>query len=287
MARAAGSGHNAPRMRPPTPSDPPLRRAMLDRREVAWAESGPGDGPAVVMIHGAPGSQRDFRWLAPPLAARGIRVIRLDMPGFGASAGEPVAIPEVAAHLRRRLDLLELDRAVLLGHSLGGASAMLGACADPSRVRGLVLLASIGLRPHRGFRKLEGLPIVNRGLKLPVLRRPLMWAVEAVFRRAGFSSRVSQAEIRRTLALVETVDFEALKAAVRRLECPTAVIYSQDDPLIEAAIPEQLGLACPHGPRLRFESGGHNPQKPWACEIAERIGPWIHERLRLRALPPG
>lgn len=273
-------------MRPPEPSDPPLTRALLDGQGVAWAESGPREGPAIVMVHGAPGSQRDFRWLAPPLEALGVRVVRLDMPGFGASVGEPVELDRVASHLCRRLDLLELDRAVLLGHSLGGAQALLTASAHPDRVRGLVLLSSVGLRPHRGFRRLKGLPAVNRGLKLPLVRRPLMRMVETIFRRSGFSSRVSRAEIQRTLALVEGLDFAGLNAAVRRLEVPTAVIYTDDDPLIETAIPEQLGLVCPHGPRLRFASGGHNPQKPWACEIADTIGPWTQQLLRQRALPP-
>ena len=252
---------------------------------MAWTESGPSDGPALVMIHGAPGSQRDFRWLAPPLHDRGIRVIRLDMPGFGASAGEPIPLRSVASHILRRLDQLELDRAVLLGHSLGGAASMLTASQAPERIRGLVLMASVGLRPHRGFRRLKGLRAVNRGLKLPLVRRPLIRMVETLFRASGFSSHVSREEMRRTLTLVEQLDFAKLNAAVRRLEVPTAVIYSDDDPLIEPTIPEQLGHVVPHGPRLRFETGGHNPQKPWACEIAEAIGPWTHELLRVRALP--
>lgn len=273
-------------MHPPHPSDPPLRRARLGGRAVAWVESGPDDGPCVVMIHGAPGSHRDFRWLAPPLEAMGVRVIRLDMPGFGGTEPEPLDMSLLAEHILRRLDQLELEHVVLLGHSFGGPLALIAASRDPGRVRGLALLSSVGLRPHQGLRKFRGLPLVRRGLALPIVRRPLMRGLKSVFVRAGFSPKLPTAELRRTLELIDTVDFRVINNAARALRAPTLLGFCDDDPFLEPTIGEQLGFACPDGPRLRFETGGHNPQKTWACEIAEILEPWLRRCVQIRALPP-
>ncbi|KIG12671.1 alpha/beta hydrolase fold protein [Enhygromyxa salina] len=267
-------------MHPQQASDPPLCRGMLQGRAITWVDSGPREGPCVVMVHGLPGSHRDFRWLAPPLERAGLRVIRLDMPGFGGT--EPISprLSALAEHVLDRLDHLEIERAVLVGHSLGGPQALIAASRDRDRVRGLALISSVGLRPHRGFRAMRGLPpAVNRGLRAPILRRPLMRIVAAGFRRAGFPARTSDRDIRRSLEVVAAVDFRLIENAVAALLAPTLLVNCDDDPLVEPAIGLELGRACPSGPRLRFDDGGHNPQKSQACEIAEVLEPWVRECL--------
>jgi pimeloyl-ACP methyl ester carboxylesterase len=273
-------------VQPKQPSDPPTRRAYLHGRAITWVETGPSDGPCIVMVHGLPGSHRDFRWLAPPLEAWGFRVIRLDMPGFGGSDTGPAQLSALAHHVLGRLDHLQLDRVVLLGHSFGGPQALLAASRDPQRVRGLVLLASVGMRPHQGLRRVPAVGALNRGLSLPVIRRPLMRAVSSAFRRAGFPASTSEHEIRRSLEIVGNVDFELIRAGVRALKVPTLLAYCSDDPQVEPAIGDQLGHACPAGPRLRFDRGGHNLQKVLACEIAAELAPWAQRLLTQLALPP-
>jgi pimeloyl-ACP methyl ester carboxylesterase len=274
-------------VQPLQPSDPPLRRATLDGAPITWVETGPSDAACIVMVHGLPGSHRDFRWLAPPLEQLGMRVIRLDMPGFGGTATAPARLENLAEHVRRRLDHLALERVVLLGHSFGGPQAIVAASHEPERVRGLALLSSFGLRPHMALRKTANtLPTINRALGLPIIRRPVMRAVKLMFRQAGFPRSVPEHELRRSLEVVAAVDFGVINEAVKRLRAPTLIAFCDDDRLVEPVIGEQLGYACPGGPRLRFETGGHNPQKVWAGEIAEVLEPWARTCLRQLALPP-
>ena len=268
-----------PAVHPELPSDPPLRHVTVAGRRVTWVEAGPSDGPCVVMVHGLPGSHRDFRWLAPPLEAAGLRVIRLDMPGFGGSDPTTPRLSALAEHVLACLDVLALERVVLLGHSFGGAQALVAASRDAARVRGLALVSSVGLRPHRGLRAVAGLGLVNRMLATPGLRRPLMRRVRADFRRAGFSRATPDAEIRRSLRVVAAVDFQLLRVAAAAVRVPSFVVACDDDRLIEPAIAEELGAALPEGPRLRFATGGHNPQKTWACEIAEALAPWVRAQV--------
>lgn len=268
---------------PEQPSDPPLRRASLDGRAITWVEAGPADGPCVVMVHGLPGSHRDFRWLAPPLEAIGLRVIRLDMPGFGGSERIPARMSLLAEHVLARLDHLQLSRVVLLGHSFGGVQALLAASRDPGRICGLALLASVALRPHRGLRQAKGLALAIRGLATPIVRRPVMNQLRAHFQQAGFPKSTPDAEIRRSIRVVASVDFRVIGNAIAALRMPTLQAFCEDDRLIEPEIGEELAAALPAGPRLRFAEGGHNLQKTMASEIAEVLGPWARERLDLAA----
>jgi pimeloyl-ACP methyl ester carboxylesterase len=227
------------------------------------------------MVHGLPGSHRDFRWLAPKLEPHA-RVIRLDMPGFGGSTRISPRLSPLAEHVLRRLDQLGLDRVVLVGHSIGGPQALLAASRSPDRIAGLALIASPGLRPHRGLRAARGsLPWVSRGLRIPGLQRPLMRATQAFMQRAGFPRRTPTLEIQRSVDIVARIDFVPLRNAAAALRVPTLIAWADDDPLVEPAIAEELAAVLPAGPRLRFASGGHNIQKTRADELGAAMLEWI------------
>jgi pimeloyl-ACP methyl ester carboxylesterase len=95
-----------------------------------------GDGPAIVLIHGASGNLRDFTYaLAPRLAAEGYRVIAFDRPGLGHSGRmdpglatrwgtRAETITDQARLLSAAARQLGADRPLVLGHSYGGAVAL-------------------------------------------------------------------------------------------------------------------------------------------------------------------
>ncbi|MFV8753581.1 alpha/beta fold hydrolase [Nannocystaceae bacterium ST9] len=260
---------------PEHPSDPPVQRAVFDGRTIGWVDAGAGP-ITLVMVHGLPGSHRDFRWLAPSLEPHA-RVVRLDMPGFGESSAISTRLSPIAEHVLRRLDQLGLDRVVLVGHSFGGPSALLAASRSPDRVVGLALLASVGLRPHRALRAFQSrLPWVTRGLRTPLLRRPMMRLTQAAMQRAGFPKRTPAHETHRSVDIVARVDFVAIRNAAAALRVPTLIAWAEDDPLVEPAIAEELGVALPAGPRIGFTTGGHNIQKTRADELGAAMVDWIH-----------
>jgi pimeloyl-ACP methyl ester carboxylesterase len=99
--------------------------------------------PPIVLIHGAGCNLEDMRLaLGERLAARH-RVILIDRAGLGWSArrGRDSSPSYQAAILRGVLDRLGVDRAIVVGHSWGGALAAAFALDSPRRVAGLVLLA--------------------------------------------------------------------------------------------------------------------------------------------------
>jgi pimeloyl-ACP methyl ester carboxylesterase len=219
---------------------------------------------------------RDFRHLAPQLTRR-LRFVRVDLPGFGSSATRERALTSIEGRVESLLDLashLGLSRFAVLGHSMGGATAVLTASLHPARVTALVLLASVGLRPHRGLgmspRRFRAL---GHGFAVPGLRRLLVRAARQRYERRRFPG--ADAMDARTFGVhfkaIGAADFAALRRAFRGPLPPTLLAYARDDHTVEAAVQEELAAALPAARVLAFESGGHNIQKTRAAELASAI----------------
>ncbi|MFI6054744.1 alpha/beta fold hydrolase [Streptomyces violascens] len=102
-----------------------------------WAEDTGGEGPPLVLLH--PGVAASGVWdpVMPGLTARR-RVIRYDARGFGRSPA-PAVQYSLSGDLLAVLDRFEVDRAVLVASSMGGATALSLALDAPARVAGLAL----------------------------------------------------------------------------------------------------------------------------------------------------
>jgi pimeloyl-ACP methyl ester carboxylesterase len=101
----------------------------------------PSAGPALVLLHGAGGSR--LNWTSDLRRLSGATVYTLDLPGHGRSGGGGRdAIEGYAADVAAFFGAVGIERAVLVGHSMGGAIALTMALDSPERVPGLVLVAT-------------------------------------------------------------------------------------------------------------------------------------------------
>ena len=108
-------------------------------------EDGSGEAPVLVLMHFLGGSTREWDEVVPLLGG-GLRTVRLDLPGFGDSAAiEGYSVEAMADFVEASLRAADLDRFLLVGHSMGGKVAMVLARrfedAGDSRLLGMVLVA--------------------------------------------------------------------------------------------------------------------------------------------------
>src|SRR5262249_55990301 len=121
-----------------------LRRVRTSVLEIAYEESGPADGVAVLLMHGFPYEPRTYDEVAPPLVEAGCRVIVPYLRGYGATrflASDTLRSGQQAAlgnDLKELIDALAIGRAVLAGYDWGGRAACIVAVLWPERVLGLV-----------------------------------------------------------------------------------------------------------------------------------------------------
>lgn len=136
----------------------------------------------VVMVHGNAESSRAWTPWVPHLAGK-YRVVRLDMPGFGASSEPPDygwSADELAADIVRFLDALDIVRCHLIGAKYGGSVCMQLAIEHPHRLLSLGLFGS----PVRGSGSGNADLIRDRGVR--------QWAADTMRSRLGSSASDAQ-----------------------------------------------------------------------------------------------
>src|SRR3954452_1897757 len=118
-----------------------LRRVDTPIGEIALLQA--GQGHPVLLLHGLGATKASFLPTVAALADS-FRVIAIDLPGFGDSAmplGAPYAPPFFARSVVEVLDALDIDRAHLVGNSMGGRVALEAGFTAPDRVDRLALLS--------------------------------------------------------------------------------------------------------------------------------------------------
>lgn len=119
---------------------PAMQNGRIDVPGGTLAYDAAGAGPAVVFLHGAFMDRKSWDHQFP-VFARHFRVVRYDIRPFGESTrpDKPYVVPD---DLLQVLDHLKIERAHLVGHSFGGATALDFALLHPDRVASLVLAAA-------------------------------------------------------------------------------------------------------------------------------------------------
>ncbi|EDV28634.1 uncharacterized protein TRIADDRAFT_51750 [Trichoplax adhaerens] len=150
----------------PTPFDPEvkfvdvetgnLNVSSVDHIRAGYTDENPNGSPTVITVHGCPGSHYDFRYLATPLRDAGVRIIRINLPGFGPTPKPydftytPVNKANFVGNLLNNIGINRVGMAV--GHSMGCACVTSLVSTHPNLVASYALLASCGTRPHFGLR---------------------------------------------------------------------------------------------------------------------------------------
>lgn len=99
--------------------------------------------PAVIFIHGAGQDHSNWQLPARWFAWNGHAVLAPDLPGHGRSDGPPLeTIQDMAQWVVRLMDAAGLEKAALVGHSMGGAIAVETAAASPERIARIALLGT-------------------------------------------------------------------------------------------------------------------------------------------------
>ena len=128
----------------------PVTERRVDIADVSTAVLEGGDGPPMVLLHG-PGESAVWWMRVIPELVKTHRVVAPDLPGHGASAvtANPLDTDGVLAWLEELLEETCPEPPVLVGHLLGGAIAARYAADHGDRIRGLVLVDSLGLARFR------------------------------------------------------------------------------------------------------------------------------------------
>lgn len=231
---------------------------LASGERVFVAECGPADGLPVLLCHGWGACVYGWAGTLPVLGAAGYRTIAVDLRGHGRSDERDPATSYTAAAMTAQLgeivDALGIDRPVIAGHSMSGRITLQYALERPDRVRGLALLAPIGVGSLRPSIKHVGQPLLALGAWLGPLaiRR---WIIQTVVSAAtGRLRRPPPRDIdeywapsqwgkfaRAIHALLRDFDWRALGTdTIASLPVPMVIVLGELDPLVIIADREAL-----------------------------------------------
>jgi pimeloyl-ACP methyl ester carboxylesterase len=238
-----------------------------------------GEGDAVLCVHGLGGTKASFLPTVAALADRH-RVIALDLPGFGDSDKPLLAAydaPYFADSAVALLDELGIERAHLIGNSMGGRVAIELALLYPERVEKVALLSpALAWLRDRRWRWLLQAPLPLLGLLQPaprVITEPIVrnlvpggrdgWSAAGVdeFLRSFLTprGRVAFYESARNIYLDEPHGERGFWTRLAEISPETLFIWGRQDQLVPIAFMKHVESALPAAGHLELDCG-HVPQ---------------------------
>lgn len=264
-------------------------------------EQGDPDGVPVVLIHGSLGSLHVWEGWARQLAEQA-RLISVDLPGHGLTGAWPrdeYTIEAYTDFVEVLVDTLNLDRFVLVGHSMGGAVAWSFAATRPDRVSQLILVDAAGY-PRTGGEaplplRLARTPLVGdlsiyfkpermvRRSLGEVYADPAMVTPERIRRYAELQRFPGNREATLQRARTqEPLDPTPLK----RLDVPTLILWGGKDRWVPAADAFRFQGDIKGAQLEIFEALGHNPMEEDPTATAAAVAAFLKPIPPRPALPP-
>lgn len=289
-----------PQRRPqPPPLPEPLSIDVDGKCAVKYVDLKPSghtpQQPTVVFIHGSPGTYKDFRYLMPLFTKGDVRVIGINLPGFGGSEVLDTkcyyehisALGEAAIAYEALAQICKGEESVfVVGHSFGGHTALNLAAMDVKKaqlkLRGIGLLASAGYRPHRAM-----WPVTTAVLssvvsyEIPVVSSLAASLVRSIYINAiGFPGYEPTSHYVTGLIRCNTTSFDLVNEHVKlAAQLPSFVAWAKDDTHIEEEIFVHMSEQLRPGPRFAFDKAGHNLQKSKADVLATELTRWMEDVL--------
>lgn len=227
-----------------------------------------------MLLHGQPGGAGDWSAVKAQLREQ-MRVIVPDRPGYGRTGGPALGFGDNAAVVIELLDRLDIESAVLAGHSWGTGIGLAAAIQFPERVRALVLAAPVSpaipagavdrALAHSVFGPAAirlGFWLVGLGLSLRPLRRLANTAAPALppDQVAATASQWRASDAWKSFYIEQqalVTELPSLAPHLSSLDIPTTILYGTHDRISPPAHPRQLADVLPEADLIPIDRAGH------------------------------
>ena len=243
-----------------------------------------GSGPTVILLHGLGGSTQVWQLNIAALAEK-YHVVVPDQIGFGKSDK-----PLVNYRIRTYVDFLDqfckqlkIERASLVGNSMGGWIAIAFTAAFPDRVDKLVLVNAAGYKPPKNLdtRTFYGLnPTTREGMKVLLAKifYNKLFQSDAAIDQA-IATRLAAGDGYTINSITESIirgeDF--IDDAVKTIKRPTLILWGRQDGVVLLTEAEHFRRDIDHSQFAVFDQCGHMPQIENAAEFNATVLKFLGE----------
>ncbi|MCU0497078.1 MAG: alpha/beta hydrolase [Anaerolineae bacterium] len=246
---------------------------------IYYEDKGLSDAPTILLVHGLFGSTETWRYNVATLVDNGYRVLTYDRPGFGLSdkvESFNYAVDNQADLMAQLLDHLNIERAIIIGHSAGGNVAAHFAIRHPQRVIKLVLVdaAIVSGGPPAFVGRFVSLPPIFRwgriGLQAYFTRNNFENTLRSFYSDPSFLTESDYAVYWRAfqtagwdvglLGLTRDSAENLLdEATIRQISAETLLIWGSEDTITALDQGETLDTWIPQSTLVTLPNLGHQP----------------------------
>ena len=257
---------------------PSEKTSLVFGSKINYVEAGDPTKPAVILLHGLGGSTANWQFNIAAIA-RNYHVFAIDQVGFGKS-DRPALKYRVATYadfLDKFMSENKIEKATLVGNSMGGWVAALTAIKYPNRVDKLVLADAAGLKPAQvDMAQIYGLNYSTRD-EARALIKLLLYNSELFSSDAAIDNliavRVAANDANTINSLIESIERneDFLNGRLGEIKKPTLIIWGKQDGLIKVTDGEQFKREIDGSELVIFDKCGHGPQAEQPAEFNKTV----------------
>ena len=246
--------------------------------KIAYVEAGDPSKPTVILLHGLGGNSGNWLFTIPALATN-YHVIAPDQIGFGKSDRLMLKyrVGTYVDFLDKFMSELKIEKASLIGNSLGGWIAAWAAIKYPNRVEKIILADAGGLKPAAiDMAQIYSLNYSTRDEVRQLLK--MVFYNQALFGSDAFieqsmNVRVTANDGYTINSLIESIkrDEDFLNGRLGEIKKPTLIIWGKQDGLLKVADAEQFKREIAGSELVVFDQCGHVPMVEKAADFNKAV----------------
>lgn len=252
-----------------------MSKNLIKEGKFSYVEA--GEGQPIIVLHGLMGRLSNFDGVLDHFSNKGYRVIIPELPIYKLSLIK-TNVKNLAKFLKSFMDFMKIDKAILLGNSLGGHIALYFTKLNLENVAGLVLAGSSGLYeksmgdsyPKRGNYEY----IKNKAQE--VFYRPEVATKEVI--DEVFESVNDRNKVIRTIAIAKSAIRHNMANDLPRMKTPACIIWGKNDGVTPPEVAEDFNKLLPDSDLFWIDKCGHAPMMEHPEEFNEILHSWLQAR---------
>jgi pimeloyl-ACP methyl ester carboxylesterase len=246
-------------------------------KNIATEYTDEGEGSVILLLHGWQSNLHTFDAITSLLSKK-LRVIRLDLPGFGKTEMPPSAwhIDDYAQFVAEFIRKLGIELKYIAGHSFGGRVIIKAIATETIHPKKIILIASAGVAERRKTRAAIIKILTKTGSAIMWIPPLIFWRTKMRERLYGYlgSDYLDAGNLKETYLNIIKED---LSLSAKEIKKPTLLIWGDHD----VATPIKEGLRLSHlikGSTLKvIEGAGHFVHQEQPQRVAEYMNTFLHD----------